>query len=593
MISRDCQKYFLNLIYEYTSAENKLDSPRSVLWSRILRPAYYIDIFKVFISSKKEQKGEENWIMDLDDLKILLEDLEIKFKWEELKPLCGLISKSWSRERITFLDFLNFILPDVESVDLIKKKLADIYRNELSKTLGNYGIQKNFEKKIENEMFNKNGYNFDINTFEIKLEDEDEIDANLPLLKQKNKKFGEEKSRKSFNTMKRAILIPIRKIFQTELKNFRHLKIRSRLVSDDPSFKRRRLFQMIDFEKNGVISYKNLKQFTIKHGKPIRFKKLKYLYRRMKLNIQEKITFREFTTIFFDCYNAQQKKERHYYNFYYKRDDDRRLKVKLSQDMYTQSGVKWITGFKQTRGIIQKGQIHNGEFYKDSTKKNFKDEIDQSDLTPKKNQSILWSSSRTSGGTMRLKQMVKINSSKKRSKTVKPRRKIKAYSLLSHRSISINSLSSIQINDVEKRLRKNSNSRIQKTSHQNSVLKNLNLRISPVKKEKIRLGILSRTRRKMVNLKECLKRLSVYFKYLSTSEAKICQLRYMMEIEDPDSLVQTLHHLFGKGDRLSLFSIQKGLAEKLLKIVENGEIKLILARVGSKVKMKFFFKILF
>lgn len=634
MISRDCQKYFLSLLYEYAAAESKLDNSREMLWARIIKPAHYIDIFKAFLT-KKSETGEGNWSMDLDDLKILLEDLEIKFKWEELKPLCGLISKSWSREKITFVDFLNFVLPDVESVEFIQRKLIDTYREELSQTMAGFSTLNFFKKENvkegdainingdvkeggneKEEVVNNEGYKFDIETFEITLDDENKEeskDVKLPLLlksgRKKTKMTRKEKKR-SLLQIKPEILSQIKQLFQDELNNFRGLKIRSRLVSGEQSFTRRKLFHMIDFENNGVISYKNINQFTIKHAKPLKFKKLKLLYRRMKLDLQEKITFKEFMKIFIDCYNSQEMKERHFYNFYYKREGERRLKLKSTNhedELNFTPPDRWITGFNYTKGKIRRGKIVNGEFYQDFIEENLeKSELKKSnnrrdkskvssyterkkkESSPdKKSKSVMWSSRRGKDGTLRLMKeetrVHKRNFSKKNEKN----RETKDYSLVSNYGISIDSLSSIQIDKILKNKKKqnmNNNSSIaQKSSHQNSVVKNINLKISPEKKIKFRIGILSKTRKNLMNLKECLKRVAVYFKYLSTCEAKIVDSRELMAIHYLETLREALHYLFGKGDRLSLFSIQKGLAEKLGILVENGDIKLILSRVNSKV----------
>jgi hypothetical protein len=71
-----------------------------------------------------------------------------------------------------------------------------------------------------------------------------------------------------------------------ELKNYRWLKIASRLVSGEQSFGRSKIFRMMDFESMGTISINNIKQYCLKHDRPLSFAKLKLLFRRMKVGLQ-------------------------------------------------------------------------------------------------------------------------------------------------------------------------------------------------------------------------------------------------------------------------------------------------------------------
>ena len=129
-------------------------------------------------------------------------------------------------------------------------------------------------------------------------------------------------------------------LLNTELKNLRWLKVVSRLVSAEVSFSKSKLFQILDFDNQGTISINNIKQYCLRHNKPLNLMKLKLLFRRIKVGLQQRMGVKEFGYIFFGIYNKQSNEERHLYNLYYKRpiqqnelsqkDIDRRLIVRPS-----------------------------------------------------------------------------------------------------------------------------------------------------------------------------------------------------------------------------------------------------------------------
>lgn len=85
MISRDCQKFFLDLIYEYTLSESRLDNFRDTVYSRVYDRDQYIDIFILFLSNGKgvKQKLSKKYpylpVLTPEHLKVLFEDLNIPF----------------------------------------------------------------------------------------------------------------------------------------------------------------------------------------------------------------------------------------------------------------------------------------------------------------------------------------------------------------------------------------------------------------------------------------------------------------------------------------------------------------------------------
>lgn len=128
-------------------------------------------------------------------------------------------------------------------------------------------------------------------------------------------------NQKGLNILKVFIFDPLKQLFETELKNLAWLKVSSRLVSGEPSFSRKKIFKLIDFEIQQTVSVDNFKQFCAKHNKPLSFAKLKLLFRRFKVDLQQRISPKEFNLIFFDIYNKVAEHERHSYNIYYHRPD--------------------------------------------------------------------------------------------------------------------------------------------------------------------------------------------------------------------------------------------------------------------------------
>ena len=128
-------------------------------------------------------------------------------------------------------------------------------------------------------------------------------------------------NQKGLNILKVFIFDPLKQLFETELKNLAWLKVSSRLVSGEPSFSRKKLFKLLDFEIQQTVSVDNFKQFCAKHNKPLSFQKLKLLFRRFKVDLQQRISPKEFNLIFFDIYNKGAEHERHSYNIYYQRPE--------------------------------------------------------------------------------------------------------------------------------------------------------------------------------------------------------------------------------------------------------------------------------
>ena len=129
MISRDCQKFFLDLIYEYTLSESRLNNLRETIYKRVYDTDQYIDIFILFLSNGKgvKQRLSKKYpylpVLTPEHIKVLLEDLSIPFQREELKPLCSLISQERNIEEITFEDFIDWALPDLEAGESLRRNL--------------------------------------------------------------------------------------------------------------------------------------------------------------------------------------------------------------------------------------------------------------------------------------------------------------------------------------------------------------------------------------------------------------------------------------------------------------------------------------
>ena len=557
MISRNCQKFFLDLMYEFCLAESRLDSSREILWSRIMKPIYYIDIFKLLIRDKEDP--QDRWFIDLDDLKIMLEDLEINFKWEELKPICSMVSKTWNKQRITFVDFLNFIIPDLEEEEFVKKQLISRYREELNaETLLTQTFGKGIPKNDDNYEFNSDTFELNLNV--VKLDGDDKRSRVVELPKSGTKK--------KLNTLKRFIFNPLKHIFQEEVKNYRFLKIKSRLISSEGSFKRRAFFRMLDFENNGVISVNNLKQFTVKHAKPIPFSKLKFLYRRMKVALQEKITFKQFMKIFFDCFEKPGGHERHFYNFYYKRENDRRLKVSPSA-----AKTSMIRGNAST-----------------ASRKNEKVLLPESPYHKTK-----------------LTSRRPLGQPRKRARTlnkVKPKRSRSAFSEYSLESdvdaYSIDSFSSVGREDIRDRQIKERQfaeiSRLDSSiesslngegTNRSTVKKSSKIFSTNAKRslrKRYRIGVISKTRKKNRNLEECMRRLAAFIKYVCISELDLDERRQLVMVHSGERLGKLVKFIIGKSECLSLFTLQNGFADKIGLIAESTELKLVLNRVGSNVR---------
>lgn len=90
---------------------------------------------------------------------------------------------------------------------------------------------------------------------------------------------------RKLSKLKVYIYEPLKTLILTELKNLRWLKIASRLVSGEASFKKSKIFRMMDFENQGTISINNIKQYCLKHDRPLNFSRLKLLFRRMKVGL--------------------------------------------------------------------------------------------------------------------------------------------------------------------------------------------------------------------------------------------------------------------------------------------------------------------
>lgn len=465
MISRDCQKFFLDLIYEYTIAEGRLNSFRDTLYKRVYDRDQYIDIFVLLLSNGKgvKQKLSKKYpylpVLTPEHLRVLLEDFQIPFQREELKPLCSLISQDRNSNEITFEDFIDWALPDLEQGDNLKKNLfqkwadhgkyldsVDGNAKEITSRVGkNYSstqIKDKFQKFFESSMTRygrkRNAepemaiYEFNQKTFELKVRPEKSrsnrntsrnsrrshskksqsrspykspkqylgkpgvvsgrVQANfLPKIESGVcilDEFAKEvpPHNRKLNKLKIYIYQPLKTMILTELKNFRWLKIASRLISGEISFKRSRLFKMMDFESQGTISINNIKQFCLRHDKPLTFPKLKQLFRRMKVGLQQRIGIKEFSYIFFDVYNKDSKKDRHLYNLYYNRPDEagkgtlvgegRRLVVRTHRRKFkstrkdrssnnfrmTEEGVRKFRGFRSGNRSVEITRKDTGLF---------------------------------------------------------------------------------------------------------------------------------------------------------------------------------------------------------------------------------------
>jgi hypothetical protein len=68
-------------------------------------------------------------VLTSQHIKVILEDLKIQFQLEELNIFCCMVSQERNSDEITFEDFLEWLLPDLETGDTLKHNLLQKWSN--------------------------------------------------------------------------------------------------------------------------------------------------------------------------------------------------------------------------------------------------------------------------------------------------------------------------------------------------------------------------------------------------------------------------------------------------------------------------------
>jgi len=301
MISRECQNSFLAYLNQIVIAEERLDNYRELIWNVIITPSNYIEIFRIITANGKQD--HEKWEMNIDDLKRIMEDFEVKFQWEELRPLMRYLSLKSTADSCTFEDFLYFILPHTEGSLSSTKKLSDKYRFQLeeNKSFIHEGKNENSRNMLDSD----NEFFFDPTSFELSYAENKSALSNIDFPKK-------------LNNLRQFIYSPIKEIFYTEIRNIRDLQLYSRAVINNRDFSKFELFKIFDYEASGFVTLNNLRQFGIKLGRQFDILSLERIAHRLKVDEHSKIDYKSFFRLFFNNIEAFENIEKMKFNFYFR-----------------------------------------------------------------------------------------------------------------------------------------------------------------------------------------------------------------------------------------------------------------------------------